>query len=145
MRTLKDIKRGDSVIVIGRAGSRSLATVTKAGPAWITIGRTRYHRCDGRVEGGTGIHQIEPEQPFVPPMGEEIHAELREDEVPRFTHVVTVHVVTSERTSEKVMTLVEAWLQNPVATGAFERVKAVSARRQIFDLTTDEKSPAGGE
>ena len=52
----------------------------------------------------------------------------------KYTHVVTVEIVTEERVSEKVSALAEAWLQNGVATEAFESARAVSARRQIFRL-----------
>lgn len=60
----------------------------------------------------------------------------------KYTHVVTFHVVTDERVSEKVMAVMavtEAWLAGGVAAGQFESARAVGARRQIFDLGSDEK------
>jgi len=57
---LSDIKKGDKVIVTPMGGGKVSALVTSAGPSWITVGRTRYHRCDGRIEGGRGCARIEP-------------------------------------------------------------------------------------
>lgn len=56
---LTSIKRGDDVMVTEITGACHRRTVTAAGPAWITVGRTRYHRCDGRIEGGVGLQRIE--------------------------------------------------------------------------------------
>jgi hypothetical protein len=57
--SLTSVKKGDSVMVTAITGAEHRRAVTAAGPKWITVGSSRYHRCDGRIESGVGLQRIE--------------------------------------------------------------------------------------
>ena len=125
---------------MGSIGLRRTELVTVVGPMWITTAGEsrphRWHRFDGRREGG-GVERIEP-MPFVPRMGEEIHAELREDEGRPSPTAIAIEKIREDERAKLV-----AWMRE-VGTGAFGAVAdAIEARFSVGSQTGSEETKGG--